>query len=45
MKKSLVFDMDGTLLDSMVMRSDFKNYIINANHEIDDLDDFTPNNN
>ncbi|MGY3776534.1 HAD family hydrolase [Helcococcus sueciensis] len=45
MKKTLVFDMDGTLLDSMVMWSDFKNYITNANHEIDDLEDFTPTDN
>lgn len=42
MKKILVFDMDGTLLDTMGMWRNFSNYIRNSDYKIDCLDNFTP---
>ena len=45
MKKTLVFDMDGTLLDSMGMWRDFSNIIRNSDYKIDYLNNFTPSKN
>lgn len=45
MKKILVFDMDGTLLDSMGMWRDFENYVRNSHHEVDYLEEFAPSDN
>ena len=42
MKKTLVFDMDGTLLNSMGMWRDFSNIIRNSDYKIDYLNNFTP---